>query len=1031
MGIKDETVVCPACEAENRDDSYYCHLCGAFLKVQEGTRSYTPAVFAQLDTIKYTAGQDFAGRYRIIEEIGRGGMGRVYKAEDTELGITVALKMIRPEYSRKPDFIKRFKKEMLLARSLSHENIIRIHDMGEVDKIKYISMEYIKGQNLRDLIHTSGALSIDSSTKIFRQICAALKFAHGRDIIHRDLKPSNIMVDTEGRVHAMDFGLAKSLEDHESRAKGAIVGTPQYLSPEQARGEKAEKTSDIYALGLILFEMLAGKNLFEADSIAGYIHKHIYEAPPQLARFNPKVPPYLENIVYKCLEKRSERRYQSIDALLADLDKQDPKYKSILKRRRNRKWFYAAGLATFSIVGILALYSIFVSKTPGIPQPKVAVMLFENLTGDQNNDIWGRMIQELLNTDLGQSRFIRVLPDDELFQILKYQDALDTTQFPSELLEAIASDKNVTHFILGSYGKAAATSDIWITVELRQVGLSEVMDSGIVQGESVDSIPSMVDDLTRTIKTKLDINQLDLAADYDQEIGNITSNSRDAQIAYILGKRSYYEGNHYEAIKNLENAIDRDPDFAMAHYLLSRTYSILDVPEKSSEHLSNALDIINQAPDQMLIREHYIIRGYAAQEIDHSPRKALGIYLQLHETYPDDEEAVQLIGIQYRLMEEWNLAKETYSQNLDSEDRSIRMLAAENVAFSLAALGQYDEAISILEKYQDSWPNLNRNYRLKCLFLLCQGKFKEALKAMDSAISAQPNLFQNIEYKGNVFQAKGNFIEAQAQYHKLMTEESPAAQIEGHFWQAQLYLLQGKFRKCEDELSIGIKQAQQTGRKKQESDLLLSKAYIFLRLNRSEEALDSSILAFECAEEADSRDNRKQALHYKALAYIMMERTEEAEQTAEELKSFIELTDTPKHQRYYFHVQALLTDQQGNSSAALNYLNDSVSLLPFQRLTNDKHALFFDAQASILYESGDIFSAKMAYEKILNLTAGRLTLGDIFAKSYYMLGKIQQELGNDSEAKEYYQEFINLWIDADSGIHELEQAKKQMLVLEN
>ncbi|MFA9454301.1 MAG: serine/threonine-protein kinase, partial [Candidatus Aminicenantaceae bacterium] len=191
----------------------------------------------------FSAGDVFADRYVIIEEIGRGGMARVFKAEDKVLGIRIALKIIHPFYSANPTIINRFKQETLLTRSITHENVIRIYDIGEKDGIIFISMDYIKGQNLQELIQTSGFLAPDTAVNICKQVCRALAAAHGRGIVHRDLKPSNVMIDNQGLVTVMDFGLAKSLGSEETGAGRGFVGTAPYISPEQARGEHTDARS--------------------------------------------------------------------------------------------------------------------------------------------------------------------------------------------------------------------------------------------------------------------------------------------------------------------------------------------------------------------------------------------------------------------------------------------------------------------------------------------------------------------------------------------------------------------------------------------------------------------------------------------------------------------------------------------------------------------------------------------------------------------------------------------------------------------
>ena len=222
MGNSDRKIDCPECLTRNPEDSAFCSKCGTTLKQGSGTLSYAESDGTE-DELHFEPGMLFGQRYRIIEEIGRGGMGRVYKVRDEGLGIEAALKMIRPDHARDPKFIEIFKNETLLARSISQKNIIRIFDMGEDEGIKFISMEYIKGQNLRELIRQSGTLAVETALNLTRQICEGLKAAHEEGVIHRDLKPQNIMVDSNGQVHIMDFGIAKSSKRISRTFRGQLV----------------------------------------------------------------------------------------------------------------------------------------------------------------------------------------------------------------------------------------------------------------------------------------------------------------------------------------------------------------------------------------------------------------------------------------------------------------------------------------------------------------------------------------------------------------------------------------------------------------------------------------------------------------------------------------------------------------------------------------------------------------------------------------------------------------------------------------
>jgi len=317
-----KTIDCPVCKTENPLQNTECIKCGADLSgVETLPLSHEP--FAQKAptkppkiTMEFVHGQDFGTRYRIIEEIGRGGMGRVYKAFDKELNQVFALKMIHPEHCTNPDAVKRFKKELLLAREVSHKNVIRIHDIGEADGIKYISMPFIEGLTLKNFMKASKKLSIDTGIEIIQKICNGLQAVHEKGILHRDLKTRNIMVDHKGQLYILDFGIAKSLlTDESSSLDGKIIGTPEYMSPEQTQGKPADQCSDIYSLGIIMYELMTGKVPFAGDSTASLLLQHISVAPRNPSELNPDIPQSMEKVILKCLEKDPADRYQSIDEI--------------------------------------------------------------------------------------------------------------------------------------------------------------------------------------------------------------------------------------------------------------------------------------------------------------------------------------------------------------------------------------------------------------------------------------------------------------------------------------------------------------------------------------------------------------------------------------------------------------------------------------------------------------------------------------------------------------------------------------------
>src|SRR5215469_2893943 len=269
-------------------------------------------------------GTDFGPRYRIESLLGEGGMGTVYKALDKELGRTVALKLVRPEYAASPAAMARFRQELLLASKISHKNILRIHDLGDAGGMKFITMAYVEGQDLGRLLE-AGRLPFDRVLSFARQLCSALDAAHSEEVVHRDLKPNNILIDKADNVFVMDFGLAKSFENDATMMTrtGQILGTPRYMAPEQVEAKPVDHRADIYALGLILYEMATGEIPFRAESAMQLMYQRVTEAPKDPRTISPDVPEYLAKIILKCLEKDPGKRYQSTREILADVDAQN------------------------------------------------------------------------------------------------------------------------------------------------------------------------------------------------------------------------------------------------------------------------------------------------------------------------------------------------------------------------------------------------------------------------------------------------------------------------------------------------------------------------------------------------------------------------------------------------------------------------------------------------------------------------------------------------------------------------------------
>ncbi len=305
---------CLNCGTINKDDSKYCSRCGQALP------DNPPSTLGDEHEQEWVA-KAFGGKYQIIREIGRGGMAIVYEAFDIALDRKVAVKVLPKQFAFDDEFVKRFEKEAKIAAKLDHPNIVKIYDIGQQGEIHYFVMNYLSGETLKERIHHLQHLTIQEIDTISEQICKALSYAHEKGIIHRDLKPSNIIFDALGSVVLMDFGIAYAAFGTKITSTGTQMGTPHYMSPEQASGEVCDHRADLYSFGIILFEMTTGEVPFQADSSLAVLHKQIYEKPRNPAELNQSIPSWLVDITLKCLNKDRDARYQSADEILADFEK--------------------------------------------------------------------------------------------------------------------------------------------------------------------------------------------------------------------------------------------------------------------------------------------------------------------------------------------------------------------------------------------------------------------------------------------------------------------------------------------------------------------------------------------------------------------------------------------------------------------------------------------------------------------------------------------------------------------------------------
>ena len=458
---------CPKCQHENPDNTRFCGDCGEALGPSEGV-SLTKTLITPRDSLK--EGSTVGGRYTIIEELGRGGMGVVYKAKDTKLKRSVALKFLPPELTHIPEVKERFMREAQAAAALDHPNICTVYESDEAEGANFISMAYIEGQSLKEKIE-AGPLGLEEALKIAEQVAEGLQEAHKIGIVHRDIKSANIMVSERGQAKIMDFGLARVAGSSLLTKDGSTMGTVSYMSPGQARGKEVDHRTDIWSFGVVLYELLTGKLPFQGEHEQAVIYSILKENPEPITNLRSDVPVSIEQVVEKALEKDADKRYQQVDELLDDLRsisagivpeeiKVRLRKKKLRKRKRAILYSGAAGLAI--IIAVLAL-TLFTGRAEAIAS--IAVLPFENLTGDSKqayfvdgvtDELIGQLgqisglrrvisrttIMQYKNSEMSLPEIARELNVDAIVEGTVYQ-AGDNVRIRVQLIDALHEEKNL------------------------------------------------------------------------------------------------------------------------------------------------------------------------------------------------------------------------------------------------------------------------------------------------------------------------------------------------------------------------------------------------------------------------------------------------------------------------------------------------------------------------------------------------------------------------------------------------------------
>jgi tetratricopeptide (TPR) repeat protein len=677
----------------------------------------------------------FGTRYRILRMLGAGGMGVVYQAWDQALEVAVALKVIRPEAVSDPDVAleveRRFKRELLLARQVTHRNVVRIHDFGEVDGIKYISMPFIEGRDLASILVEAGRLPLARAIDVIRQVANGLAAAHEAGIVHRDLKPENVMIDAEGRALIMDFGISRSVGTGATTSgltvAGAIVGTLEYMPPEQARGSAVDHRADVYSLGLIFYDLLGGRRRIErTTSPVSEMMSRIAEPPPPLRTIAPDTPPEIERIVGHALEPDPAKRYQSVGELLADLDAYEHGPLPSSRRRSVPVWIVAVTLAVLIGAGAGAWWLTRSRAAPATVQhDPVSVLIadFQNTTGDP---LFEGSVEQALGIGLEGTPFITAYPRRDAMRAVA-QIGPDA-RLEESTARLVSQREGIAVVLAGAI--APASKGYRISVKAIDSIKGAELAAADVPVASKSDVLQAVGTLSARLRralgdTTIEANRLTGKETFTA--GSLEA-AREYSVAQDLGNADRYE----EAIEHYKRAVALDPNFGRAYSGWASIEGKLGRLDAAESLYQKAFTLL----DRMTERERYRTQGAYFMQIKGDNEKGIENYSALVEKYPADGAGHNNLAVAYFGTRQFQKALEEGRTLLQIYPRSV--LYTYNYALYAMYAGDFATAAREAQRALRLNPNTPKAYLALAVSALASGNLQEARASYQKASTAGP-----------------------------------------------------------------------------------------------------------------------------------------------------------------------------------------------------------------------------------------------------------------------------------------------------
>ena len=977
------------------------------------------------------------GRYEIRSQLGAGGMGEVYLAEDTLLRRKVALKLLPEDVAKDRDRLARFEQEAFAASALNHPNILTVFEIGEADSQRFIAAEYVDGETLRRRTARSRA-SVREALDVAIQVASALAAAHKTGVIHRDIKPENIMVrHDDSIVKVLDFGLAKATErsltqpapDSEATTRamvntspGVVMGTASYMSPEQARGLAVDERTDIWSLGVVLYEMVAGRLPFEGQTTSDVISMILHKEPPALTRLSDLATERLDEIVTKALAKDREERYQVAKDLLIDLKrlKQHLDFESEVERTfapelrstaeaarpsddvarqsaaqtaavsgavptrassaeyivneiRRRK--LGVGLITLAVVLIAAAvgyFGYFRMRAALTDKDTILLADFVNTSGDP---VFDGTLKQALAVQLGQSPFLDIFSDDRVSDALKLMGRAQNERVTREIGREICQRQGLKALLAGSI--ASLGSNFVITLEVINTQTGDVIAREQIEAQGKEQVLRSLGEASTKLREKLG-ESLASIQKFDAPLEQVTTSSLEALKAFSLAKeKATFENNQNEAIPLYKRAVELDPNFAVAYAELSVSYRLSGQPELATEPARKAFELRERAGE----RERLLISLSYYTDVTKELDKQLEVAELRTRTYPRDYEAANNLGVRYRNL---GLIEKSIEEFRESIRRNPKFPSSYmNMARGFVLLNRLDEARSTCGQVLE----MNRDFAA-CHDILFQIAFIQgdtsAMKQHLDWYAGRPNEYGSLDLQGDVAAFAGQLRKA-LDFEGRASEMAEARNLKERAAQyaslrALLSAVVGDCRKAREDATTA------------------------LSIGRTRNALENGGLAFALCGETGQ---------VQALA-------------AERAR--LDPSDTLLNAVTLPLIRAELELQHGSPSEAVRLLQsatqfermDLTSNAPSSSVPRGPWPAYVRGQAYLRQQAGA--EAMVEFQRILDR---RVPVSVLYPLAHLGLARAAVLQGDAAKARKAYQDFFVLWKEADADIPILIEAKKE------